>query len=319
MHPVLHLIKNRKASESAPNQRTDGNKLGLVIEGGAMRGLVTSAMATAIECHGMLNCFDVVYGTSAGAFNGAYLIAGQSHEGGTIYYEDINNPKFIDLRRLIVPGKTIMNLEYLVYDVVTRKKILDCQKIIDSPIPLVMLASSATELKPKRLRGLSSPEEIKLSLLASARMPGIAGGPVECDGDLLFDGGVLESIAFHSAIEEGCTHILVFLSRPAGQSALKMSRFESLIAKILLRKYPRIEAAMRQRLQIYPGEIAFLYDKSRSQCGPPFLYAVQPPAGTPEVNRLERSRNTLLAGARSGFETVYRLFCEPASPLPDLF
>lgn len=41
-----------------------------------MRGVVSAAMAGAIEELGLTDCFDLVVGTSAGALNGAALLAG---------------------------------------------------------------------------------------------------------------------------------------------------------------------------------------------------------------------------------------------------
>ncbi len=45
-------------------------------------------------------CFDAVYGSSAGAINATYFLSGQ-REGVRIYYEDIANKQFVDLSRLL--------------------------------------------------------------------------------------------------------------------------------------------------------------------------------------------------------------------------
>ena len=57
--------------------------------------------------HGVLSdfaicreCFDAIYGSSAGAINATYFLSGQ-REGVSIYYEDIANKKFVDLGRLL--------------------------------------------------------------------------------------------------------------------------------------------------------------------------------------------------------------------------
>ena len=67
MHPVLELVLARGREGSRPGQRSDGAKLGLAIEGGGMRGVVTAGMVKALEQHGLLEAFDVVFGSSAGA------------------------------------------------------------------------------------------------------------------------------------------------------------------------------------------------------------------------------------------------------------
>src|SRR5690242_8962304 len=77
-HPVVQLIRRRRDEGSQPGQRTDGRRVALVIEGGGMRGVVSPGMTAAIEQLGLRDAFDEVHGASAGAFNGAFLLAGQA-------------------------------------------------------------------------------------------------------------------------------------------------------------------------------------------------------------------------------------------------
>ena len=72
-HPVVKLIKKRHSIQSNHDNRIDGNKLGLVIEGVCMRGVVSSAMASALHFLGLVDVFDVVYGSSDGAFKDSFL------------------------------------------------------------------------------------------------------------------------------------------------------------------------------------------------------------------------------------------------------
>ena len=41
-HPALQLLRQRLAQRSLPNDRKDNFKLGLVVEGGGMRGAVSA-------------------------------------------------------------------------------------------------------------------------------------------------------------------------------------------------------------------------------------------------------------------------------------
>ena len=45
-------------------------------------------------------CFDAVYGSSAGAINATYFLSGQ-REGVHVYTDDISNKQFLDLGRLL--------------------------------------------------------------------------------------------------------------------------------------------------------------------------------------------------------------------------
>jgi predicted patatin/cPLA2 family phospholipase len=86
----------RQETHSTRSRRADPHHLALVIEGGGMRGVVSGGMVTALEARGLLDCFDSIHGSSAGACAGAYFLAGQARLGTRIYYEDINNKRFID-------------------------------------------------------------------------------------------------------------------------------------------------------------------------------------------------------------------------------
>lgn len=62
-HQVLQILKQRFDAGSRPGARTDGFKLGLVVEGGGMRGAVTGGALMAVLDLGLKSCFDAVYGT----------------------------------------------------------------------------------------------------------------------------------------------------------------------------------------------------------------------------------------------------------------
>jgi YD repeat-containing protein len=81
-HPVLSVVRERVKSKSKPGRRlksssSDGAHLALVIEGGGMRGAVSAGMAAALSTLDMLDAFDSIHGSSAGAIVGAYLVSRQ--------------------------------------------------------------------------------------------------------------------------------------------------------------------------------------------------------------------------------------------------
>ena len=86
-----------------------------------MRGVISAGMVSALETLGLTHAFDGIYGSSAGAINAAYFLAGQAAVGTAIYYEDINNRQFIDLRRALT-GRPIVDLGFLLDDVARQRK-----------------------------------------------------------------------------------------------------------------------------------------------------------------------------------------------------
>ena len=105
MTTIVELLRARAARASrAPHG--DGARIALCVEGGAMRGVVSAGMVSALEELGLVDTFDAVYGSSAGAINAAYFLAGQAAFGTTIYVEDINNRRFISLARMLTGRRT---------------------------------------------------------------------------------------------------------------------------------------------------------------------------------------------------------------------
>ena len=78
-HPVLSLLQERARTNSTPANRlpSDDSHLALVIEGGGMRGAVSAGMAAALSTLDLLDTFDSVHGSSAGAIIGAYIVSRQ--------------------------------------------------------------------------------------------------------------------------------------------------------------------------------------------------------------------------------------------------
>ena len=105
-----------------------------------MRGVISAGMVSALEELGLTDAFDAVYGSSAGAINAAYFLAGQARLGTTIYYEDINNARFISLLR-VLGGRPIVNLGFLLDEIACRRKPLDVARVFAAASPLHVLAT----------------------------------------------------------------------------------------------------------------------------------------------------------------------------------
>jgi len=74
-HQVVQLLADRFQENSQPGARNDPYTLALCMEGGGMRGAVSAGMAAAIAALGLTDCFDKVYGSSAGSVIGAYMVS----------------------------------------------------------------------------------------------------------------------------------------------------------------------------------------------------------------------------------------------------
>jgi predicted patatin/cPLA2 family phospholipase len=204
------------AEGSSPASRTDEAKLALVVEGGGMRGVVSGGMVTALDELGLQSAFDFVVGTSAGALAGAFFIAGQTHMGTSIYYEDLTGREWLDYRRAL-RGSPIVALDYLIDELMVNHKVLDHARILTSEVPFYAVATRVPEYVPEVLGDFRDEDELMAALRASARIPLVAGKPVSLRGREYIDGSLTEAIPLKAALDLGATHLLVLLTRPLGK------------------------------------------------------------------------------------------------------
>ncbi len=315
-HPVLSLLFARAASGSRPARRSDDCKLGLAIEGGGMRGVVSAGMVSALEQLDLVEAFDAVYGTSAGAVNGAFFVARQAVYGTPLYWENINNRRFINYFRL-ASRTPVLALDFLLDQVMTHEKILDWRATIGSPVPLKALAVSLDTLEPVLLAAFDSRRELFEALRASSSIPLVAGPPTTIDGRRYVDGGMLEPLAFKSALADGCTHVLVLPTLPAGEIRFRNPLLtEPIVSRALERLRPGLSDLYRTRRQRYLSDYGRLTEETLQPGEPPYLFAVRASAEQGRIHWFERRRRQLQGGAIAGMEATFlALVGEPRDDL----
>jgi predicted patatin/cPLA2 family phospholipase len=300
---IVDRLRDRAARGSlAPHN--DGARIALAVEGGAMRGVVSAGMVAGLEALGLTGAFDAVFGSSAGALNGAYFLAGQAAFGATIYSEDINNRAFIDLRRPL-RGRPIVDLDYLIDEVAGRRKKLDAERVLASRTPLHVLATDVETAQAVALTGFVDDRALLDALRAGAQMPVIAGNPVSYAGRRYLDASLTEPIPVASAEAAGFTHILALLTRP-DETARQLSWFDRLYV------LPRLRAMSPQLAERYQerfGRSRSTLDQLRAGRGPAgrAVTVTVRPTGRP-ISKLERRAGVLTTGAESGRQAVLTLF-----------
>jgi predicted patatin/cPLA2 family phospholipase len=127
--------------------RIDGHRIAAVVGGGGMRGAYTGGMAHALDDAGLAGCFDVVYGSSAGAYVGAALLLGNGRGAAHIFHEDMACRAFADPRRLGT-RRPVVSLDHLIDEVMVTSKPMSWERLRDSPVPLRVVATAADDLTP---------------------------------------------------------------------------------------------------------------------------------------------------------------------------
>jgi predicted patatin/cPLA2 family phospholipase len=216
VHEVLRVIEERARSGSRPGHRRDGLRVALSIEGGGMRGTVSAGMALALHERGLVPAFDAVYGSSAGAISGAWLLS--STPEGLRGWADPEYARSLirwsAMLRRRPRRRPVVDVETLIEVLYQTEFPMDFASVLASPVEYHPLATDAATGESTDLRPLITDEaELRLALRASASLPFLAGPPIELHDRRFFDAGVAESIPFRTPLAQGATHILVLRSR----------------------------------------------------------------------------------------------------------
>lgn len=214
-------------------------KTGLVLEGGAMRGMFTAGVLDAFLAAGVRA--DEVVGVSAGALFGVNYLSGQT--GRAVRYNKRYNgdKNYMGLRPLLKEGN-LFSTSYA-YDLVPRKlDPFDDEAFQNSGVPFYAVVTDVDTGEAQYMQVKSVFEQMDV-LRASGSMPFVSR-PVEWQGRRYLDGGVSDSIPFRWMAARGCDRLIVVLTREEGYRKTPM---KGALLRLLRRKYPAIARRLAAR------------------------------------------------------------------------
>jgi predicted patatin/cPLA2 family phospholipase len=306
-HPVAAVLRERAAAGTAPGAHADPHRVALVVEGGGMRGVVSAGMTAALERLGMSGCFDLVVGASAGAINGAALIAGVAQVGAAHYHGALASRSFVNPAR-VLRGRPVIDVAHVIALAAGLDGGSRHERVLHSATELHCVAVQVESARPFVFSGMRSERELIEALLASTRMPWAGGPPVEIGGRRYLDGGLTSAIPVAEACAAGATHVLVLQTRPHGVPRRSASRVaDRLIVRHLRGLNPELAYLYVKRVADYERVVADIAARSAAPSGePPHVLGIRPAAGTPVVGQLERRAPVLAAAAADAERLVER-------------
>lgn len=249
-------------------------KTGLVLEGGAMRGMFTAGVLDAFLAAGVKA--DEVVGVSAGALFGVNYLSGQ--RGRAVRYNKrFNGDKnYMGLRPLLKEGN-LFSTAYA-YDLVPRKlDPFDDETFQNSGVPFFAVVTDVDTGEARYVRIKSVFEQMDV-LRASGSMPFVSR-PVEWQGRRYLDGGIADSIPFQWMAARDCDRLIVVLTREEGYRKTPMN---GAVLRLLGRKYPAIARRLAARHTDYNRALEEL-ERRRAE-GRAFV--IRPSVKTP-IRRIE--------------------------------
>lgn len=225
---------------------------GMVLEGGAMRGLYTAGALDVLLENNIT--VDGYIGVSAGVTFGCNYKSNQAGRAIRYNIKYLNHPKFSGVKVLLKTGD-IFGSDFCYHEIPERLDPFDYETFFNNPIKLYCVVTDANTGKSIYHEFPTSFNTDVEWMRASSSMP-IVSKAVKIDGLTLFDGSVSDSIPIKYFMSLGYDKNLVILTRPWGYR--KEEKKLPLYTKIALRNYPNLLKTMEERSRVYNSTLDLL-------------------------------------------------------------
>lgn len=256
--------------------------IGLVLEGGAMRGLYTA---------GVLDVFlgnnikvDGIIGVSAGVLFGVNYLSKQ--KGRAIRYNKkfAKDKRYMGMRSFLTTGN-IINKDFAYYEIPTKLDIFDEETFEKSDTDFWATVTNIETGEAEYIK-LEKPIDQMEVLRATSAMP-IVSEIIEIDGKKYLDGGVSDSIPVEKCKSMGYDKIIVILTRTIEYRKKKAS---STLAKIKYKEYPKLIETMENRYKKYNETVEKIIDMENKK----EIFVIRPSKDL-KIKRIEKDVDKLQA------------------------
>ena len=269
---------------------SDTMKKGLILEGGAMRGLFTAGVTDVMMEEKIT--FDAMIGVSAGAAFGCNYKSGQIGRARRYNKKYCRDKRYCSLHSLITTGD-LYGADFCYRKLPEELDLFDNEAFEKNPMEFYVVCTDVNTGKAvyKKI------EDSRVGLQwfrASASMP-LVSRIVEIDGEKYLDGGIADSIPVKFFEKEGFTRNVVVLTRPKGYIKKKSSLMP--LIRCAMRKFPKMAEAMANRHKIYNETTAYIEEKEKKG----EILVIRPSKPLP-VKRTEKNPENLEKAYQAGRE-----------------
>lgn len=226
-------------------------KIGLILEGGGMRGMFTTGVLDYFIDADIQ--FDQVMGVSAGACQGSCYISNQKGRGKDIFMEFINDERYCSVKSMLKTGD-IFNVEFAYHTIPNQLNIFDHQAYRSSPMKFVAVSTNLKDGSGYYPIIEDIDKDVDM-LRASASLPFVSR-KVMVDDEFYLDGGIADPIPIKQSEKMGYEKNIVVLTQPWGFR--KKASKSYLLGKLFYAKYPNFIQALKNRHIIYNDSLDYL-------------------------------------------------------------
>lgn len=234
-------------------------KTGLIMEGGAMRGMFTCGVLDVFLENGIT--FDGAIGVSAGAVFGCNFKSRQLGRPFRYNRNYCRDWRYCSIRSLIRTGD-LFGEEFCYHELPDVLDPFDSVTFQNNPMEFFVAATDVrTGETVYHLCSDGRSSDIEW-LKASASMP-LAARIVETDGMELLDGGITDPVPYGYMENRGYDRNVMILTQPKGYHK---RRFRLLAAiHTVYKRYPKLADAMEQRHIVYNRQLAEVREREQKR------------------------------------------------------
>lgn len=225
-------------------------KKGLVLEGGAMRGMFTCGVIDVLMENNIE--FDGLSGISAGAIFGCNYKSKQIGRGVRYNKKWGRDPRYFGFRSLILTGD-LYGYDFCYHKIIDELDPIDKKTYKENDIDFFI---GASDIENGIIRYFNSREVDAQTIewiRASASMP-LVSNIVEVDGYKLLDGGMMDPIPYSIMLKNNYDKNVIVLTQP--RDFIKKKTGVIPILQLKYHKYPKLVEAMANRHNLYNNQLA---------------------------------------------------------------
>ena len=254
-------------------------KHGLVMEGGAMRGLFTAGVIDVMMEQNIV--FDGAVGVSAGAVFGCNY---KSHQIGRVLRYNLafcQDPRYCSMRSRIKTGD-LFGADFCYRQIPDELDVFDREAYANSPMDFYVVGTDVRSGRAVYHNCLTGDHEDLDWLRASASMP-LASQIVSVGNRNLLDGGIADSIPLKFIQAQGYAKNVVILTQPLDYVKKKNKLMP--LMNLVYRQYPNLLGTMAKRHEVYNEATAYI----REQEAAGKIFVLRPEAPL-DIHRVEHDK-----------------------------
>ncbi len=275
-------------------------KTGLVLEGGANRGVFTAGVLDYLMEQELY--LPYVIGVSAGACNAVDYVSRQIGRTRDCMIPENKKNSYMGLRALL-RSRTLYDMDMIFYKYPKELFPFDFDVYKASPIRCEMAVTNCLTGKAEYLDDREDEDRLLSICRASSSMP-VVSRMVDLDGTPYLDGGLADSVPLARLLREGCKKAVVVLTRNEGYRKSLSRKAAAIYRRVYGKQYPELLKTIYRRPAVYNRTMELIERLEREGR----IFVIRPQV--PVISRTEHRTEVLQGFYKHGYDQMQERYPE---------